>query len=125
MTVLEITQLEKSFGDNQVLKGVDLLAHQGDVISIIGSSGSGKSTLLRMIAGFEKPTDGKIIIDGVDMSNMPPYKRPINMMFQSYALFPHMNIKQNIMFGLKQEKSLRKEEIEKATDAALKIIKNS
>ncbi|MDE4971880.1 ATP-binding cassette domain-containing protein, partial [Francisella tularensis] len=83
---------------------------------------SGKSTLLRMLAGYERPTDGKIIIDGVDMSNTQPYKRPVNMMFQSYALFPNMNVKQNIMFGLKQEKSLKKEEIEKSTYADLKII---
>ncbi len=102
---------------------VNLDVYPKEFFSLLGGSGSGKSTLLRMLTGFEKPTAGNIIIDGVDMSNMPPYKRPVNIMFKSYALFPHMNIKQNIMFGLKQDKSLAKHDIEKATDSALKIIK--
>ncbi|QLE79827.1 ABC transporter ATP-binding protein [Francisella sp. Scap27] len=122
--IVSIKNLSKQFEDGHVaVDTVNLDVYSKEFFSLLGGSGSGKSTLLRMLAGFEKPTDGKIIIDGVDMSNIPPYKRPVNMMFQSYALFPHMNIKQNIMFGLKQEKSLRKEDIEKATDSALKIIK--
>ncbi|QIV94283.1 ABC transporter ATP-binding protein [Allofrancisella frigidaquae] len=122
--LVSIKNLSKQFEDGHLaVDSVDLDVYPKEFFSLLGGSGSGKSTLLRMLAGFEKPTDGKIIIDGVDMSNTPPYKRPVNMMFQSYALFPHMNIKQNIMFGLKQEKTLKKEDIEKATDAALRIIK--
>ncbi|MED7789425.1 ABC transporter ATP-binding protein [Francisella sp. 19X1-34] len=122
--LVSIKNLSKQFDDGHLaVDSVNLEVYPKEFFSLLGGSGSGKSTLLRMLAGFEKPTDGKIIIDGVDMSNTPPYKRPVNMMFQSYALFPHMNIKQNIMFGLKQEKSLNKEDIEKATDRALKIIK--
>ncbi len=71
---------------------------------MLGASGCGKSTLLRMLAGFEQPTAGQIVLDGVDLSSVPPYQRPINMMFQSYALFPHMTVEQNIAFGLKQDK---------------------
>jgi putrescine transport system ATP-binding protein len=122
--LVSIKNISKQFDDGYLaVDSVNLEVYPKEFFSLLGGSGSGKSTLLRMLAGFEKPTDGKIIIDGVDMSNMPPYKRPVNMMFQSYALFPHMNIKQNIMFGLKQEKSLAKHDIEKATDSALKIIK--
>lgn len=122
--IVSIKNLSKHFdGGHLAVDTVNLDIYPKEFFSLLGGSGSGKSTLLRMLAGFEKPTDGKIIIDGVDMSTTPPYKRPVNMMFQSYALFPHMTIKQNIMFGLKQEKALNKEEIEKATDKALKIIK--
>ncbi|AIT10142.1 transporter [Candidatus Francisella endociliophora] len=122
--IVSIKNISKQFEDGLLaVDSVNLDVYPKEFFSLLGGSGSGKSTLLRMLAGFEKPTDGKIIIDGVDMSTTPPYKRPVNMMFQSYALFPHMTIKQNIMFGLKQEKSLNKEDIEKATDRALKIIK--
>ena len=121
--LVSIRNLTKQFENGHVaVDGINLDIYPKEFFSLLGGSGSGKSTLLRMLAGFEKPTDGKIFIDGVDMSDIPPYKRPVNMMFQSYALFPHMTIKQNIMFGLKQDK-LPKEEIEKVTDSALKIIK--
>ncbi|APC97608.1 ABC transporter ATP-binding protein [Francisella frigiditurris] len=121
--LVTIKNLSKQFDDGHLaVDSINLDVYPKEFFSLLGGSGSGKSTLLRMLAGFEKPTDGKIIIDGVDMSNIPPYKRPVNMMFQSYALFPHMTIKQNIMFGLKQDR-LPKEDIEKRTNAALKIIK--
>jgi ABC-type Fe3+/spermidine/putrescine transport system ATPase subunit len=83
---------------------VSLEIHQGEIFALLGGSGSGKSTLLRMLAGFERPTEGRILLDGVDITDMPPYERPINMMFQSYALFPHMTVAQNIAFGLKQDR---------------------
>jgi putrescine transport system ATP-binding protein len=121
--LVSIKNISKQFEDGHVaVDSVNLDIFPKEFFSLLGGSGSGKSTLLRMLAGFEQPTDGKIIIDGVDMANIPPYKRPVNMMFQSYALFPHMSVKQNIMFGLKQEKSLNKSDIEKSTDRALGII---
>ena len=83
---------------------VSLTIYKGEIFALLGASGCGKSTLLRMLAGFEQPTAGQIVLDGVDLSSVPPYQRPINMMFQSYALFPHMTVEQNIAFGLKQDK---------------------
>jgi putrescine transport system ATP-binding protein len=83
---------------------VSLEIKKGEIFALLGGSGSGKSTLLRMLAGFERPTEGRIFLDGVDITDMPPYERPINMMFQSYALFPHMTVAQNIAFGLQQDK---------------------
>lgn len=83
---------------------VSLTIYKGEIFALLGASGCGKSTLLRMLVGFEQPTAGRIVLDGVDLSSVPPYQRPINMMFQSYALFPHMTVEQNIAFGLKQDK---------------------
>ena len=83
---------------------VSLTICKGEIFALLGASGCGKSTLLRMLAGFEQPSAGQIMLDGVDLSQVPPYLRPINMMFQSYALFPHMTVEQNIAFGLKQDK---------------------
>lgn len=121
--IISIRNLVKRFDNGHTaVDGISLDIYPKDFFALLGSSGSGKSTLLRLLAGFEQPTDGKILIDGVDMTNIPPYNRPINMMFQSYALFPHMTIEQNIMFGLKQDK-LPKDEIIKRTASALKIIK--
>jgi putrescine transport system ATP-binding protein len=91
---------------------------------LLGGSGSGKSTLLRMLAGFERPTEGRIFLDGVDITDMPPYERPINMMFQSYALFPHMTVAQNIAFGLKQDK-MSKAEIDARVGEMLKLVQMS
>lgn len=95
--------------------------YEGEFFSLLGASGCGKSTLLRMIAGFEEPTQGRILLDGEDITTVPPHKRPVNMMFQSYALFPHMTVEQNIIFGLKQDK-LPKDEIKKRTDEALAVV---
>ncbi len=121
--LISIRNLVKRFDDGHTaVDGISLDIYPKEFFALLGSSGSGKSTLLRLLAGFEQPTDGKILIDGVDMTKVPAYDRPINMMFQSYALFPHMSIEQNIMFGLKQDK-LPKEEIIKRTQSALKIIK--
>ncbi|MGR5457156.1 ATP-binding cassette domain-containing protein, partial [Vibrio alfacsensis] len=78
---------------------IDLTINQGELFALLGASGCGKSTLLRMLAGFEQPSAGQIILDGEDLADIPPYKRPVNMMFQSYALFPHMTVEKNIAFG--------------------------
>lgn len=101
---VEIRGLTKQFGDVAAVDQAHLDIYRGELFSILGGSGSGKSTLLRMLAGFEVPTAGSILIDGVDMTAVPPYERPVNMMFQSYALFPHMTVEQNIAYGLKKEK---------------------
>jgi putrescine transport system ATP-binding protein len=102
--LLEIRNLTKSFDGQAAVDDVSLTIYKGEIFALLGASGCGKSTLLRMLAGFEQPTQGQIVLDGVDLSQVPPYQRPINMMFQSYALFPHMTVEQNIAFGLKQDK---------------------
>lgn len=108
--LLEIKNLTKVFGDNYyAVDDVDLTIYQDEIFALLGASGSGKSTLLRMLAGFEQLTSGQILLDGEDLSKIPPHKRNINMMFQSYALFPHMTVAQNIAFGLKQDKLPAKE----------------
>lgn len=100
---VRIENLCKNFDDVVAVDDVNLSIYKGELFSLLGGSGSGKTTLLRMLAGFEKPTSGKIFIDDTDMTKIPPFQRPVGMMFQSYALFPHMNVTQNIAFGLKQE----------------------
>jgi putrescine transport system ATP-binding protein len=95
--------ISKKFGDFTAVEHVDLAIHKGEFFSLLGASGCGKTTLLRMLAGFETPTTGRILIDGQDVTAVPPYERPVNMMFQSYALFPHMSVADNIAFGLKQD----------------------
>ncbi len=100
---LRTDNLVKRFDDVIAVDEVSISIQKGEIFALLGSSGCGKSTLLRMMAGFEKPTSGKVFLDGVDIASFPPYERPINMMFQSYALFPHLNIWDNIAFGLKRE----------------------
>ena len=100
---VRIEQITKQFGDFTAVNNVSLDIYQNELFCLLGGSGSGKSTLLRMLAGFEAPTSGRIIIDGVDMSHTPPWERPVNMMFQSYALFPHLSVEANVAFGLKRE----------------------
>lgn len=102
--LLEIRNLTKSYDGQHAVDDVSLTIYKGEIFALLGASGCGKSTLLRMLAGFEQPSAGQIMLDGVDLSQVPPYLRPINMMFQSYALFPHMTVEQNIAFGLKQDK---------------------
>lgn len=101
--MVELRGLSKRFGDVTAVDGVDLKVFAGELFAILGASGSGKTTLLRMLAGFESPSAGQLLIDGVDMTRVPPYERPVNMMFQSYALFPHMSVAQNVAYGLKKE----------------------
>ncbi|WP_405329771.1 polyamine ABC transporter ATP-binding protein [Ruminobacter sp.] len=119
--LLEIKNITKKYGENVAVDNVDLTIYEGEIFALLGSSGCGKSTLLRMIAGFENPTSGSIILDGEDIIGVPPYKRHLNMMFQSYALFPHMTVAQNIAFGLKQEK-LPKKVIEERVNQMLKLV---
>jgi putrescine transport system ATP-binding protein len=108
MTLLEITGVSKRFGTTAAVDDVSLTVERGALFALLGPSGCGKTTLLRMIAGFETPNSGHIIIDGVDVTALPPYARPVNMMFQSYALFPHMDVAGNIAFGLRQERMDRR-----------------
>jgi putrescine transport system ATP-binding protein len=100
---VSIDRVTKKFGDFVAVNNVSLKIYKKELFCLLGGSGCGKTTLLRMLAGFEEPTSGKLFIDGVDMTNIPPYERPVNMMFQSYALFPHMTVEQNVAFGLKQD----------------------
>lgn len=101
---IQLENISKSFGDIYAVKNLNLSIYRGELFSLLGASGCGKTTLLRILAGFEQPTSGRILIDGIDITQWPAYKRPVNMMFQSYALFPHMTVAQNIAFGLKQER---------------------
>ena len=101
---VNIDRVTKKFGDFVAVNNVSLKIYKKELFCLLGGSGCGKTTLLRMLAGFEEPTSGKLFIDGVDMTNIPPYERPVNMMFQSYALFPHMTVEQNVAFGLKQDR---------------------
>jgi ABC-type nitrate/sulfonate/bicarbonate transport system ATPase subunit len=100
---------------------VNLDIAKGEIFALLGSSGCGKSTLLRMLAGFETPTSGRIILNGQDLADLPPYERPMNMMFQSYALFPHLTVWENIAFGLKRE-GLPKDKIAERVEAMLKLV---
>ena len=119
--LLEIRGVSKKFGDFIAVNNVDLDIYQGELFCLLGGSGCGKTTLLRMLAGFEKPSSGQILIDGQDMSEVPPYKRPTNMMFQNYALFPHMTVEKNIAFGLEQD-GLAKAEISDKINSILKLV---
>ncbi|HEY9010805.1 MAG TPA: polyamine ABC transporter ATP-binding protein [Devosia sp.] len=119
---VRIRNVTKKFGDIAAVDNLSLDIFKGELFCLLGGSGSGKSTLLRMLAGFEVPTSGTIEIDGQDMSAVPPYHRPVNMMFQSYALFPHMNVWNNIAYGLKRE-GLPKPEIAARVDELLKLVK--
>jgi putrescine transport system ATP-binding protein len=102
--LVRIEGVTKRFDGVTAVNDVSLDILKGELFAILGSSGCGKTTLLRMLAGFEHPTAGKIVIDGVDMTDVPPYERPVNLMFQSYALFPHMTVEQNVAYGLKKER---------------------
>ncbi|OXY82036.1 putrescine ABC transporter ATP-binding subunit PotG [Oceanimonas doudoroffii] len=106
---LELRGVSKFYDGQPAVDDVSLQIPRGEIFALLGASGCGKSTLLRMLAGFEPPSRGEIFLDGVDIGEVPPYDRPINMMFQSYALFPHMTVEANIAFGLKQDKLPRAE----------------
>ena len=117
---LSIQNIVKKFGDHAAVNNVSIDIDKGEIFALLGSSGCGKSTLLRMLAGFETPTSGKILLAGEDISKIPPYDRPINMMFQSYALFPHLNVWDNIAFGLRRE-GVAKAELAQRVDDVLKL----
>jgi|TARA_B110000259_G_scaffold46988_1_gene54749 putrescine transport system ATP-binding protein len=121
---IQIKGLSKKFDTFLAVDNVDLDIYKGELFTILGGSGCGKSTLLRMLAGFETPSAGQIIIDGVDMASIPAYDRPINMMFQSYAVFPHMTVEQNVGYGLKKDK-LAKAEIATRVKDMLELVQLS
>jgi putrescine transport system ATP-binding protein len=125
---LRIEGVTKRFGDFVAVDNVSLDINKKELFCLLGGSGCGKTTLLRMLAGFEEPTQGSIYIDGVDMSGVPPYERPVNMMFQSYALFPHMSVEDNVAFGLKQDRRqdrLSRTVIKDRVTAMLDMVKMS
>jgi putrescine transport system ATP-binding protein len=114
--LLRIEGLSKSFGAFAVVDHLSLDIYQGEFFALLGPSGCGKTTLLRLVAGFEQASSGRILLDGVDLAPVPPHRRPVNMMFQNYALFPHLNVEANIAFGLKQEGLPRQEIAERVAD---------
>jgi putrescine transport system ATP-binding protein len=118
---IRIKGISKRFGDFTAVDNVDLDIEQGELFSILGGSGCGKTTLLRMLAGFEIPSSGTIEIDDVDVTHQAPYDRPVNMMFQSYAVFPHMNVAKNVAYGLRKE-GVRRAEIDKRVDEMLTLV---
>ena len=122
--LVKIDRVSKKFDEALAVDDVSLTIHKGEIFALLGGSGSGKSTLLRMLAGFERPTTGRIYLDGQDITDMPPYERPINMMFQSYALFPHMTVAQNIAFGLQQDK-MPKAQVDERVAEMLKLVRMS
>jgi putrescine transport system ATP-binding protein len=119
---VRIERMTKKFGDFVAVDDVTLDIYQREIFCLLGASGCGKTTLLRMLAGFERPTSGKVYIDGVDVTNLPPYDQAVNMMFQSYALFPHMTAEQNVAFGLKQMR-VPKPEIKRRVAEMLDMVK--
>src|SRR5712691_3350724 len=106
---VRLEQLTKVFGDVVAVDGIDLHMPPGEFFTMLGPSGCGKTTTLRMVAGFERPTGGRILLDGTDVAHVPPHKRSVNTVFQSYALFPHLDVAANVAFGLKYHR-LAKEE---------------
>jgi len=118
---IRIRNVSKHFGDFVAVDNVNLDIRQGELFSILGGSGCGKTTLLRMLAGFETPTAGSIEIDGTDITELPPYERPVNMMFQSYAVFPHMNVEKNIAYGLHKDR-VASAEIARRVDGMLELV---
>jgi putrescine transport system ATP-binding protein len=119
---VRILGVTKRFGTTVAVDDVSLDIYRGELFALLGGSGSGKTTLLRMLAGFERPDAGRILLDGQDVADVPPYARPVNMMFQSYALFPHMTVAQNVAFGLRME-GMPKAEIAQRVAAMLELVR--
>ena len=115
--IISIRGLTRSFGDVHAVTGIDLDIYEGEFITLLGPSGSGKTTVLRMIAGFEKPDAGSISLSGKNVSQLPPYERDVNTVFQDYALFPHMNVLSNIEYGLRVKGVAKAERLERASEA--------
>ncbi|WP_374515959.1 ABC transporter ATP-binding protein [Niveibacterium sp.] len=121
---LQIKDVVKDFGGVKAVNHVSIDIAKGEIFALLGSSGCGKTTLLRMLAGFETPTSGRIILNGHDLAGLPPYLRPINMMFQSYALFPHLSVEENVAFGLKRD-GMPKDQIVERVEKMLKLVQLS
>ena len=119
---IDIVGVSKSFGGVKAVDDISLSVHQGEFFSLLGPSGCGKTTLLRILGGLETPGSGRVMIDGQDITDMPAHLRPTNMVFQNYAIFPHLNVEQNVAYGLRQQKLSREEQIEKVS-AALAMVK--
>ena len=120
--IIQIQNVSKRFGKVTAVDNVSLDINAGEFFVLLGPSGCGKTTLLRMIAGFELPTEGRILIDGQDMAGIPPNKRPVNMVFQSYAVFPHMSVADNVAYGLKIA-GVKSGEIKDRVAEALELVK--
>ncbi len=118
---LQIQGVVKDFNGYKAVNNANVDIAKGEIFALLGPSGCGKSTLLRMLAGFETPTSGRIVLGGVDLASLPAYERPMNMMFQSYALFPHLSVWENIAFGLKRE-GLPKPQVAERVEAMLKLV---
>ena len=119
--IIEIKNISKSFGDKCILNDVSISVKKGEFLTLLGASGCGKTTLLRMLAGFGHPDSGEILINGVDITDIPPHERPVNTVFQRYALFPHLDVYENIAFGLKLQK-VPEDEIDKRVRRVLKMV---
>ncbi len=119
---IEFRNVTKRFGDFTAVDNLSLSIYEREFFALLGGSGCGKTTMMRMLAGFESPTEGEILLEGQNLAGVPPHKRPVNMMFQSYALFPHMNVEKNIAFGLKQD-NLPKSEIDDRVAEMLRLVK--
>src|SRR2546427_5375611 len=118
---VQLVDLVKRFGDFTAVAGVNLEMPPGEFFSLLGPSGCGKTTTLRLIAGFERPNEGQILLDGVDMAQTPPHKRNVNTVFQNYALFPHLSVEENVGFGLKY-KNVTKQEAKDKIGRALELV---
>ena len=119
---VELRGVTKRFGDFTAVDGVDLDIAEGEFFTMLGPSGCGKTTTLRMVAGFEEPTEGQVLIDGADVVGLPPYRRPTNTVFQSYALFPHLSVSENVAFGLKR-KGVDKAEVKRRVEEELERVR--
>jgi putrescine transport system ATP-binding protein len=119
---VRLVEVSKRFGDFIAVDRVCLDIARGEIFCLLGASGSGKTTLLRILAGFETPNSGRVMLDGEDLTHVPPYQRPLNMMFQSYALFPHMSVERNVAFGLEQER-LGRDEIRRRVGEILEVVR--
>src|SRR5262245_55379976 len=121
-SIIELRNVSKRFGDIRAVDGVSFGIRRGEFFSLLGPSGCGKTTLLRILAGFEHPSSGDVLIDGRSVIGIPPHSRPTNMVFQSYAIFPHLNVRENIAYGLRKLRLSRKE-LQHRVDQALDLIK--
>ena len=119
--LIDLKNITKTYDDTDVLKDINLYIRDGEFLTLLGPSGCGKTTMLRLIAGFTLPDNGQILVDGKDISGVPPYRRQVNTVFQKYALFPHLNVFDNIAFGLKIQK-LPKDEIESRVNEMMELV---